>query len=75
MDGGLAHHEAVTIGNEQYLLKLNNITFSYVQMLDIYSLPRAYLVLFAAGFNNSVNLNYLLNQNILPIATAICQML
>jgi hypothetical protein len=44
------------VGDEQYLIQLNSPAIGYLKTLDVDGLPRAYLVLLAAGFNNRVNL-------------------
>lgn len=52
----LTYSYLLAIANEQYSIKVNCTAFSYTQAVYFYSLPWCYLILFAAGFDNSVNL-------------------
>lgn len=63
LNGGSAHCYLIIIGNEQYLIQLNSITLGHVQTVYIYNLTRGYLILFATGFDNSVNLYSLQKDN------------
>lgn len=54
-DSRVARNYISIIINKQYTVEVNGIALRYVQTLNLYLLVRGYLILFTAGFNNSVN--------------------
>jgi hypothetical protein len=55
LNNRLADRYLVAIGDKQYTVQFNVTAFSRIQSPDIYGLTFGYFILFAAGFNNSVN--------------------
>jgi hypothetical protein len=55
VNGRRAYGYLIAVGNKQHSIQVNRAPFRRIQAFDIYSLTRGYLILFAAGFNNSVN--------------------
>ena len=53
---GCTYRHLIPIGNKQYSVQLDSITFSRVQAFYLYRLARGYFILFASSFNNRVNL-------------------
>ena len=56
VDSGLAYCHLIALSDKQYFVQLDSIALGHIQAFHIYSLTGSYFILFAASFNNSVNL-------------------
>lgn len=55
-NSGIAGNYIPIVADKQHAVQLDGITLSYLQPLDLYLLFGGHLILFAPGFDNSVNL-------------------